>query len=143
VVSYIDKTSIDVVVLSGQIGVNFKFYSGVFVTEDIAVPILSLVLLEGAHIFEMLISCQIPQKVVLSVDIVLNFYVIHQLLERLGCLVVRYRLFLKGQLFVSCKAYIGLRVSVRPVEFRFEFHCKVSVRSYLELKQPKLVLRFE
>lgn len=142
-VSYIDKTSIDVVVLSGQIGVNFKFYSGVFVTEDIAVPILSLVLLEGAHIFEMLISCQIPQKVVLSVDIVLNFYVIHQLLERLGCLVVRYRLFLKGQLFVSRKAYIGLRVSVRPVEFRFEFHCKVSVRSYLELKQPKLVLRFE
>ena len=142
-VSYIDKTSIDVVVLSGQIGVNFKFYSGVFVTENIAVPILSLVLLKGAHIFEMLISCQIPQKVVLSVDIVLNFYVGHQLLERLGCLVVRYRLFLKGQLLVNCKGYIGLRVSVRPVEFRFEFYCKVSVRAYLELKQSKLVLRFE
>lgn len=94
VASYIDETSIDVVVLSGQIGVDFKFDSGVFVTEDIAVPILILVLLVGAHIFEMLIGCQVPQKVVLSVDIVLNFYVGHQLLERLGCLVVRYRLFL-------------------------------------------------
>ena len=32
VASYIDETSIDVVVLSEQIGVDFKFDSGIFIT---------------------------------------------------------------------------------------------------------------
>ncbi len=55
-VSYIDVTSINIVVLSWQIWVNFKFDSCVFVAEDIAVPVFILILLEGPHVFIMLIG---------------------------------------------------------------------------------------
>lgn len=56
-VSYIDETSIDIVVLSRQIWVNFKFDSSDFVAKDITVPVLILILFEGSHAFIMLIGC--------------------------------------------------------------------------------------
>lgn len=56
-VSYIDETSIDIVVLSRQIWVNFKFDSSVFVAKDITIPVLILILFEGSHAFIMLIGC--------------------------------------------------------------------------------------
>lgn len=95
-VSYIDVASIDIVVLSRQIWVNIEFDSGVFVAKDIAVPILILILLEGPHVFIVLLGCQFAQEVVLSVHIVFNFEVRHKLLNGLGCLVVGNRLHFLG-----------------------------------------------
>jgi len=56
VISYIDEASIYVIVLGGKISVNLKFYSAVFIAEDITITVLILVLLVGAQVFEMLIS---------------------------------------------------------------------------------------